>query len=127
MNHIEKWLMDRTTESPLRVCIFCRIPFVNSAKHCLHIQEMRWLFGVRVHGTSQKGANKIFLGYWCKLTCKTKKYHTKMQIKVKEQYFYCCSTFHSHSMKSLIKTKIDGISPLLLNLCGMVYIDLTGR
>ena len=36
-------------------------------------------------------------GYGCKWTWETIQHYTWTQIKVKEQHFYCCLTFHSHS------------------------------
>ena len=35
-------------------------------------------------------------GYGCKWTWQTVQHYTWTQIKVKKQYFYCCSTFQSH-------------------------------
>ena len=37
-------------------------------------------------------------GYGCRRTWDTNQQYTYIQNKVKEQHFYCCSTFHSHNM-----------------------------
>jgi hypothetical protein len=37
-------------------------------------------------------------GYGCTWSWENIQHYTLTQIKVKEQHFYCCSTFHSHCM-----------------------------
>ena len=39
----------------------------------------------------------------CKWRWEIIKHYTSTQIQVKEQHFYCCSTFHSHSRSSTMR------------------------
>jgi hypothetical protein len=77
-----------------------------------------WLWNVQQqlkHCSFEGGGNKLVLKgpYGCKWTWETIHRYTKKQIKIKEQCFNCCCTFHSHS-KVFRKIYVLGVSILPL-------------